>query len=73
MKRAILTITAEALSQSLGMRPWIKVERIYQAEDDIANDTFTILVAGEGLPGDCDKVEFNPPLRVELSDLQETD
>ena len=73
MKRAITAITAEALSQSLGLRPWIKVDRIYQTDADIANDTFTMLVIGEGLPGDCEKVECNPPKRVDLYDLQETD
>ena len=73
MKRAIVTITAEALSLCLGMRPFIKADRIYQTEDDIANDTFTMLVIGEGLPGDCEKVECNPPKRVDLANLQETD
>lgn len=72
MKRAITTITAECLSQALGMRQWIKVDRVYQTDDDIANDTFSLLVSGEGLAGDCEQVEGAPPWRTDLDDLRET-
>ena len=71
MKRAITTITAECLSQALGMRQWIKVDRVYQTDDDIANDTFSLLVIGEGLSNDC-HVDGRTTPQVTLHDLQDT-